>query len=198
MNKARTGGLYPVDLIGLAGLTILGLAVFVGLYEPQRAAAEQSQQLRATLARERQKVQQGQQRIRTARRQLDQLNAAIANQKHQPPAVDQLNDVQSGIVAAAQSSGLTIQSVVPREIRRLAECLASELELRAQGPPAAFVQLLDRLAREYPHHALRGFELRELRSDGKGLCEIVVRLQLFLLPEESDAVAAAPVEESPV
>ncbi len=189
--------LYPLDIAGLLGLGVVALGLFFGLYQPQRATAAEAEDLRATVARERAQLQTTQQHLRTLLRHTRKLQQTMAAYEQPPPHVAQLHDVQHGIVATARAAGLAVTAVLPSELQTRPECLTSDIEIRAEGNATAFIAALDQLGRAYPHHALRGFSLKQPVAGADSACSIAMQLQLFVLPKTAQPVVAAAGEPTP-
>lgn len=187
---------YPIDIAGLLGLGVVALGLFFGLYQPQRATAARAENLRATVTRERAQLQTTQQHLRTLQRHTGKLQETMAAYEQPPPRVAQLHDVQHGIVATTRAAGLAVTAVLPSELQSRPECLTSDIEIRAEGNAAAFIATLDRLGRAYPHHALRGFSLKQ-PANTDAACSIAMQLQLFVLPKTGAPVVAAVEEPTP-
>ena len=181
--------IYDVDAIAVALIAVAALGLYFFAVRPERQQADNYHGVATIVAAAEGAVSRAQGRLGDVSRQIEELQQVLDEQLHQTPTVADRNQLINDILAVADEVGLDVGSITPAAPVEENQVVVSDIEILAEGDIRALITLLDRLAREKPHHAVRGFHVVANPRSPTPSRSIAVTLRLFLLPQR-DAVVA--------
>lgn len=179
--------IYDVDVIGVAALAVVALAICFGVILPAGANATEYQALSARIAAANVKLDQTSVKLQKVNAEISLLDQGVADRKRDAPKPGAQTVFLQRVARLAELCELELVQAVPQATRQADGYLVSDVMFTGRGSCPSFIRLLDHLARENPYHALQYFSIRRKPKDGDNRCELSWTLRLYMLEEDRPA-----------
>jgi len=184
--------LYDFDLLGIAGLVVVGLATWWAVLAPWRQMWAEYRRLAAARDSTERALQQDVVALDRFEQGLGQLQDAVASEADEVPRSNAYAQLLKRMTDAALDTQLEVLNVSPQPIIQRGPYLVSDVKLGGRGRSQDFVRFLDRLAQENPYQALQTCSLTRNAQSGAPLgphCDLNCTVRFYLLPGEAGAPA---------
>jgi Tfp pilus assembly protein PilO len=179
--------LYDFDLLGLAGLVVVGLATWWAVLAPWRHMWNEYRRLSAARDTTARALQEEAAALADCEQNLGQLEGAIAAEANDVPHSAAYARLLKRMTDAALDAQLELLNVSPQPIVQRGPYLVSDVKLGGRGRSQDFIRFLDRLAQENPCQALQACSVTRNAAPAGPLapvCELSWTVRFYLLPDE--------------
>jgi Tfp pilus assembly protein PilO len=182
--------IYDVDVIGVVGLLVLGLAGWFGVVVPANANAIEYAALSAQIAVAETKLEQASQRLREVNTRIASLQSGVAERTRDAPKRTALTSFLQCAATVAEECDLQIVQVVPQPVREAEGYFVGDVSFTGRGTCLDFARFVDRLARRNPYHAVQAFAIEQRGGEADDAqCQLSWTLRLYMLGDEAPAEA---------
>lgn len=184
--------LFDFDLLGGAGLVVLGLAAWWAVLAPWRQMWSDYRRLVAARSDAGNRLRQQVTELERFEQGLAQLEEVVASETAHVPRLDGFSQLLQGMTAAAADSQLELLNVSPQPAAASGAYLVSDVQLGGRGGSRDFIRFLDRLARENPYQALQTCSITRPSQNAQATCDLTWTIRLYLLPTEKGVGSLLP------
>lgn len=197
MNSSRLRQLLtPVDMIGIAAIVAIAVAVHFGGFEPVRRARAQTAEQREQLAALNQARDSNAATIRAQKTAIDQLRADEA-QTVQLESASRLNSRMAAIPELADRCAVRVREVVPKAAQPARRVNKVPITIAGEGPAPRISVFLSQLHIDFPDMEVVSFSIAG-RSDGPNeSAHFTLELMWYTLAGPDGSAAPAPASPPP-
>ncbi len=190
----RPLALYDVDLLGAAGLLLLGAAGWWAVFAPWQRTWHECRTLGAERRAAEIRLQQELTELERFEKGRAWLASKVAAQAERVPGPAALPTLLQQMTELAHDAHLELVSVKPQTAAREGAYLVSDVQFAGRGQSRDFIRFLDRLAQQNPYQCVRTCAVRRPAQTAEPHpCELDWSVRLFLLPAGSaEQRSAAP------
>lgn len=179
--------LYDFDLLGLAGLVVVGLAAWWAVVAPWRQMWSRYAELVDAQEHTERALRQEVAALDGFEQGLAQLEDAVVSEADDVPRSSAYAQLLRRMTDAALDARLELLNVSPQPLVTRGAYVVSDVRLGGRGRSQDFLRFLDRLAQENPCQSLQMCSLTrsgQADTQGSALCELTWTVRLYLLPGE--------------
>jgi Tfp pilus assembly protein PilO len=177
--------LYDFDVLGAAGLVVVGLAAWWAVVAPWRQLYSEYRRLLEARDNTERVLQQEVAALDRFEQGLAQLEDAVASEADDVPRSAAYAQLLKRMTDAALDAQLELLNVSPQPVVARGPYLVSDVKLGGRGRSQDFIRFLDRLAQENPYQSLQMCSLTRATqpgTPGAPLCDLSWTVRLYLLP----------------
>lgn len=183
MIVCRKPLVYDVDLLGLAGLVLTGLAAWWFVIAPWQRTWARHAELAARHTAAESRLQAEFAALEQAQEALGRITACVTAETGRVPRAAALSVLLGEMTDLARAARLELLSVAPQPAVREGSYAATDVVVVGRGCSRDFVRFLENFARQNPHQALRKFAVTRAPGSADELCELSWTVRLYTLPE---------------
>jgi hypothetical protein len=179
----RPLALYDVDLLGAAGLLLLGFAAWWTVWAPWQRTWHECRALGAERRAAEIQLQQQLTELERFEKGRAWLESQIAGQSERAPGPAALPTLLQQMTELARDAHLELVSVKPQPAAREGVYLVSDVQFAGRGQSRDFIRFLDRLAEQNPYQRVRTCAVRRPAQAAEPRpCELEWSVRLYLQP----------------
>lgn len=176
--------LYDVDLLGLAGLVLSGLAAWWFVVAPWQDTWARHAEMAARHAATESRLHTQFAALEQAQAALGRISACLAAETGKVPRAAALSALMQEMTDLARTSHLDLLSVAPQPAAREGSYVVTDIVVVARGRSHDLVAFLSRFAERNPHQALRKLSVTRPPGSTDEACELGWTVRLYTLPDQ--------------
>ncbi|MCK4340090.1 MAG: type 4a pilus biogenesis protein PilO [Phycisphaerae bacterium] len=179
--------LYDVDLIGMVGLAVLGLAAWWLILAPWQETWNEYRELAAARSVAQAGLQQDLLELERFEPGLVELEHVLAAEFREVPRAEAFSRLLRQMTSVAEEANLELLNVVPQPAVTKGAYRVSDVQVDGRGRSRDFIRFLDRLALENPYQSLRTCSISRRATGPEPTCNLAWTIRLYLLPTEVES-----------
>ena len=177
--------LYDVDVAGMAGVVVLGLAAWWLVVAPWQRVWSDYRGLTGVRSVSQDALNKDMVELERFKQGLEQLEGVVATETRHVPRADSFSRLLEQMTGLAREASLELLNVAPQPATVSGAYVVSDVQVGGRGRSQDFIRFLDRLALENPCQSLQACSITRATKETQPTCELAWTVRLYLLPADA-------------